>query len=109
MPSALPSADHCSLFHFLVSARVISVSLVPSVIFAHDEAISKQTPRPTRHTTLRPPRDRPARPTTLTPLHLHLTEQKEQQSTAQHSKAPKLDRHEGGAVAAVPAAPNTAE
>lgn len=64
-----------------VSCPCLSFS---SIIFAHDEAISKQNHLPTRHTTPRPPRDRPARPTTHTAAlcSLHITEQN---STAQHT------------------------
>lgn len=110
-PRVLPSLTVAPLDSSVSHDRV---SVVSSIIFAHHEAISKQNPPPGLSHHARPPRDRPtARPTThrwlLWTLHITGRTRTTKHSTAQHSTAHKLDRHEGGAVAAVPAAPNSAE
>lgn len=83
-------------------ARVISVSLVPSIIFAHDEAISKQTP--SRPVTPRSPAprdrltDQLGRPHTAATSTLHFFTQHNrttQHSTAQHSTQARPTRGRG--------------
>lgn len=70
----------------------VRVSVVSSIIFAHHEAISKQTPPPGLSHHARPPRDRPtARPTThrwaLWTLHITGRTRTTKHSTAQLSTA----------------------